>query len=333
MNGEGSSGRKRKASDDYSPAPSVKKSKHDDAATKVAEAPKGRKRKASDDDSHAPFVKKSKYDAAAEVGSKDVSHPYNETGNGTVPAQSNKVSRPSGLANEPLAIGSDLTLLPNGEISSTTAISATIKQTQAAHHSLQESINGAGPSSEVMEIGAPGQTARTHLHQTTPNGKGLYMNFVDHQRPCTPTVGSTKEAHKPTPSDQVQSYLTGTGLPRAAASPASAIFAPPRSSLGYSPTKHPSPSSPATAYLSSPNGVSLLPPSTTDALSPTKRSTSNGGVLNGGTPVLAPGPALSPSPSRKVLTPPHKKTLSSTVVPPATAVMPAAQTNGHHFEG
>lgn len=271
------------------------------------EASHERKRKTSPEGSGSPSAKRIKYDGGVAVvlpatnASSSEAFPLHQDGRNGLPTA-------SGDQNGTFTSGAQLlSSLANGGGISLDA--------GDPHHSVQTPVKSVG-SSQIngFEVGSP--TKKTSFLQEpsriTPSASssnptnGFFHHSFDRQqqqhqpsqqRPFTPIVGSTSQVspHLTTPRQDV----TRVGFP-AGASPPSAIFAAPStSSLGYSPTKQPSPSSSSTT----PMYQSFS--STTNGVMHHHHQTSH---INNNNTIIPPPPTSTPgllsSPSKSLTSPP-----------------------------
>lgn len=303
------------------------------------EAPRQRKRRISDEEPSSSPRKKVKHEGVAtplttaDSGISNASRSNAVEGNGDVHSEANMV-------------GSTSPSLPNGSMSPRRGAPG------------QESTNGVkSPSHNLQGNGltnnTPSNTTESQsLSPTTADG--IMSNSFEEQRPYTPTANSNALSRQTTSPSQEHKDITRPGFP--VATPPNAIFAPPPSSLGYSPTKRSSPppsslppsslgysptkhsSPPSAKMFQSPNGTLLaapILPSSSAGISPTKRPGSRGEPGKGavmsplsGMSTIPPGPALNPTPPEVDLTPPTKKLTSSPGPAPESIQM-----NGHHMMG
>ncbi|KAI9786062.1 MAG: hypothetical protein M1816_008153 [Peltula sp. TS41687] len=330
-----------------------------DKASKInGEAPKQRKRRISDEASGSPSKKKAKLESGAtsltpvEPGFNTISSSTAVVGNESVPSGVNQTS---------MASENQSTLIQKSSLSAQMGASESSGWQPGAPSSqaVQPSTNGINISKPGPECNGSMDVVGTKEIQplTSPHiNNGSTSNFPNSQRPYTPTtsINTNTQIQQQPPSPNQGHHnkdLPRPGFPGPSvlATPPSAIFHPPPSSLGYSPTKQPSPRS--AKLLQSPNGAlipgtSILPSSSSSSaaaavtgISSTKTHTppSSGGdsavltagTLGGaGTSIIPPGPALSPKQPKLDLTPPRKKLTAAAPGPAPEQVQ--VQMNGLH---
>lgn len=314
-----------------------------DKASKVnGEAPQQRKRRISDEDSSSPFKKKAKRESEA-IPLTNISGVNAVVGSGSVSSKANNA--PIVSENQPgqLATSSTATtsiLVPNSSMPLQIGVPGVSGLPSGAASQLVQAVtNGVNvlshdpESNGSMDIGPLTRTQETQPLTSSNANNGFSSTSSDEPRPYTPITTSNAQFQQPTSPTRVHKDITRPGFPGPGilATPPGAIFPPPPSSLGYSPTKQPSP--PSAKPFQSPNGTipgtSVLPPSimgisSTKNPPPIGELMANAGTL-GGTLIIPPGPTLSPKPPKINLTPPSKKLTSAPAPPPEQLQM-----NGHH---